>query len=441
MFGDGRRVLSKYWVPLADGDEVCRIRSRSTVEHVSEIRDRLFRSVEDCLVADVPVGAFLSGGVDSSAVVSIMSRLMGRRVESVNVSYSEPDCDESRYARKAADFTGAKLHQISISWAEAENVLSDCLYHLDEPIADPAFINTFVASRYFRSIGVPVALVGEGADELFLGYPTYFRHERIKRFWSLSQCMPRSICEVLLAFASPMLGAFGLEVHRDLLRRMARGETLFLSSDHSFADYDKARLVGGQLRNMICTSPSASVTQAMLSQENSLLAGDFLAQVSLAETRMRMAEQLLMRVDKLTMAHSIEVRAPFLNWRLANYALSLPGSVRAPGGALKGLLKAALAGLVPEEILSRPKMGFSTPVRHWFHGWAGDRLLSNISDCDLFKTGLLSDVEVRRLLGEHRTGRRSHHPKLWNVLCLTEWWKRYRLDGVGTVACDLICRK
>jgi asparagine synthase (glutamine-hydrolysing) len=431
VFADGRKELSRYWTPLADTDEVRRVRSLSVAHHVSAVRAQLERSVEDCLVADVPVGAFLSGGVDSSAVVSIMSRRIGRRVESVNVSYSQPDCDESRFARQVAESSGANLHQVSVSSGDAEEVLSDCLYHLDEPIADPACVNTFIASRYLRSLGVPVALVGEGADELFLGYPAYLRHEKLRRFWALSQWAPPAMRELVQALTSPLLGVFGLAAHRDLLRRMARGETLFLSSDHSFADCDKLTLVGGQLLDLARSRPSASVTQAMLGLENGLLAGDFLAQVSLAESRMRMSGQLLMRVDKLSMAHSIEIRAPFLNWRLANYALALPGHVRALGGAPKGLLKAALTGLVPQEILERPKMGFSTPVRHWFHTWAADRLLTSISRCDLFMSGLLSAGEVRRLLAEHKTGR-NHHVELWNILCLVEWWERYQLNAAGT---------
>ena len=432
VFSDGRRELSQYWTPISNADEILRVRSLSFAEQVTEVRAQLERSVEDCLVADVPVGAFLSGGVDSSAVVTIMSKKMGRKVECVNVSYTDPDCDESVFARQVAELTGAHLHQVRVSPSDAEDALSDSIYHLDEPIADPACVNTYIASRYFRSIGVPVALVGEGADELFLGYPSYLRQNRIKPLWSLTQYLPHSLREFACAFISPILDPLGLTIHRDLLRRMVQGESLFLSTDPSFPDYDKARLVGGELLKLVHMRPSASVTQGMRGCENGLLEGDFLSQISLAETRMRMAEQLLMRVDKLSMAHSIEIRAPFLNWRLANFALALPGNLRAYGSVPKGLLKAALAGLVPEQILNRPKMGFSTEVPLWFQTWAGDRLLDRMKNSDLFESGLLSAAEVHRLLSEHRSGRRLHHPKLWNILCLIEWYEQYGLSIAET---------
>lgn len=133
--------------------------------------------------------------------------------------------------------------------------------------------------------------------------------------------------------------------------------------------------------------------------------GDLLSRMSLAETRMRMAEQLLMRVDKLSMAHSIEVRAPFLNWRMAEYALALSGNVRTFGRKSKGLLKAAVADLIPEQTLNRPKMGFSTAVEQWCKTWAGELLEGRIETCDLFRSGIISAAEARILLAEHRQGR------------------------------------
>ena len=155
---------------------------------------------------------------------------------------------------------------------------------------------------------------------------------------------------------------------------------------------------------------------------------------------MRMPEQLLMRIDKLSMAHSIEVRAPFLNWRLAEYALALPGDVRAFGRKPKALLKAAVADLIPEQTLNRPKMGFSTAVEQWCRTWAGDRLEQRMETCELFRSGILAKAEAKNLLAQHRQGRRSHHSRLWNILCLTEWWERYGLSMSGVAEGEeLLC--
>jgi asparagine synthase (glutamine-hydrolysing) len=427
---NSQRELARFWNPLSNPDHVRYVRSLGIREHVREIRSRLERSVESCLVADVPVGAFLSGGVDSSAVVSLMSQKTGRRVECVTISYpGHPDCDESSFAQLVAEQTGANLHPILVHSQDAEESFPSCVYHQDEPIADPACINTFIASKHLRAMGVPVALVGEGADELFLGYPSYLKYQRIWPLWRLGSVIPQTVRKRLFALADPLLGPLGLSAHRDLLRRASQGEGIFVSTDSFFLDGEKLRIVGGPLNELARTRTSSTAAEQMGNDVHGLLCeGDLLSRMSLAEMRMRMAEQLLMRVDKLSMAHSIEVRAPFLNWRLAEYALALPGDTRTFGGKPKGLLKAAVANLIPEQTLNRPKMGFSTAVGQWCRTWAGDLLERRIETCELFRSGILSTAEAKILLAQHRQGRRSHHPRLWNILCLTEWWERYGIS-------------
>lgn len=430
---NGHRDLARYWDPLSNPDYVRDVRSHGIPEHLREIRSRLERSVEACLVADVPVGAFLSGGVDSSAVVSLMSQKMGQRIESVTISYpDQSDCDESSFAIRVAERSGANVHPILVHSRDAEEAFPSCVYHQDEPIADPACINTFIASRHLRAMGVPVALVGEGADELFLGYPSYLKYQRIWPFWRASASIPRSIRKQLFTLADPLLGQLGLSAQRDLLRRASQGEGIFVSTDSFFHDGEKIRIAGGVLNELARTRPSSNVATKMGNDVHGLFNdGDLLSRMSLAEMRMRMTEQLLMRVDKLSMAHSVEVRAPFLNWRLAEYALALPGDVRTFGRKSKSLLKAAVADLIPEQTLNRPKMGFSTAVEQWCSTWAGGLLERRIESCELFRSGILSAVEAKNLLAQHRRGRCSNHPRLWNILCLTEWWEQYGITSAN----------
>jgi len=433
---NGQRELTRFWNPLGDPDQVRHVRSLGIQEHVREVRSLLERSVESCLVADVPVGAFLSGGVDSSAVVSIMSQKSGRRLECVTISYpDQPDRDESSFARLVAEQTGANLHPIPVHAQDAEEAFPSCVYHQDEPVADPACINTFIASKHLRAMGVPVALVGEGADELFIGYPSYLKYRRIWPLWRAGSVIPEPIRRGVFALADPLLGPLGLSAQRDLLRRASQGENIFVSTDSFFLDGEKVRIAGGPLNELARSCPSSTVSGQMGNDVHGLLgAGDLLSRISLAEVRMRMAEQLLMRVDKLSMAHSVEVRAPFLNWRLAEYALALPGDARTFGRKPKGLLKAAVADLIPEPALNRPKMGFSTAVEQWCRTWAGDLLERRIETCELFRSGILSTVEAKILLAQHRQGRRLHHPRLWNILCLTEWWEHYGISMAGSAA-------
>jgi asparagine synthase (glutamine-hydrolysing) len=426
----------RFWKPLSNLDQVCHVRSLGLQEQIREVRTRLERSVESCLVADVPVGAFLSGGVDSSTVVSLMSQKTGRRVECVTISYpDQPASDESAFAQMVADQVGANLHPVLVRAEDAEEAFSSCVYHQDEPLSDPACINTWIASRHLRAMGVPVALVGEGADELFLGYPSYLKFQRIWPLWRAGSVIPRLVHMGLRGLADPLLGRLGLSAQRDLLRRASQGEGIFVSTDPFFLDGDKVRIAGGQLNELARRRPSSSVTEQMGIDAHGFLGKeDLLSRISLAEVQMRMAELLLMRVDKLSMAHSIEVRAPFLNWHLAELALALPGSTRTFGRKPKALLKAAVADLIPEQTINRPKMGFSTAVEQWCRTWAGDLLEQKIKSSDLFRSGILSASEARKLLAQHRLGRRSHHPRLWNLLCLAEWWDRYGLSMIGSAA-------
>jgi asparagine synthase (glutamine-hydrolysing) len=433
---NGRPERKRFWNPLSDLDQVRHVRSLGLQEQIHETRACLERSVESCLVADVPVGAFLSGGVDSSTVVSLMSQKTGRRVECVTISYpDQPASDESAFAQTVADQVGANLHPVLVRAEDAEEAFSSCVYHQDEPLSDPACINTWIASRRLRVMGVPVALVGEGADELFLGYPSYLKFQRIWPLWRAGSVMPRNIRMGLLGLLDPLLERLGLSAQRDLLRRASQGEGVFVSTDPFFLDGEKVRIAGKQLNELARSRPSSSITEQMGTDVHGFLGKeDLLSRISLAEVQMRMAELLLMRVDKLSMAHSIEVRAPFLNWRLAEHALALPGPIRTFGRRPKALLKAAVADLIPEQTLNRSKMGFSTAVEQWCRTWAGDLLEQKIKSSDIFRSGILSSAEVSHLLVQHRLGRRSHHPRLWNILCLTEWWDRYGISMVKSAA-------
>ncbi len=437
----GARESSRVWDPFGDPAEVRRIRALPFDEHARGVRAQLEASVASCMVADVPVGAFLSGGVDSSAVVAMMSRRQGRPVESVTVSYPDDACDESAYAREAARETGARISLVTVGPGDAEQCFAECVYHLDEPIADPACVNTFVASRHLRAAGVPVALVGEGADELFLGYRSYLRYRRIHPLWAFSRHVPARLMGALVSATTPLFGRAGQEARRDLLRRASEGEGLFVSTDPSFVDSAKARLAGTRLANLVRDERSSDATATMQVASHDLLQGDVLAQISAAETRMRLPEQLLMRVDKLSMAHSVEIRAPFLNWRLAQYALGIPGDVRAAGANPKALLKAAIGDLLPARALTRPKMGFGTAVQQWCRTWAGSRLESLVASSQLFSGELLSRSEALRLVREHRSGAGVHHTKIWNLLCLAEWAARYGVSAPAFAESDAPCRR
>jgi asparagine synthase (glutamine-hydrolysing) len=425
------RVSSRFYAsPLAEAPELQSIRSESAPMSVRKTRKLLEAAVASCMRADVPVGAFLSGGLDSSAIIAIMSRLTSRSVNALTVNYAnDVNPEDAKYAKLVAKKVGADLAVLTFTEQQAYDAFPTCVYSLDEPIADPACINTYLASQEFRRQCIPVALVGEGADELFLGYPYYFRHSRLQKIWGLPKQLPKPARKVLGSAVEFLLNAFGYGVHRDLARRAFAGESLFLSSEPFYPDYDKASISGPQLSAEIKKRPASSFTDSIIASYKQELGTDLLAMMSLGEVRMRMAEKLLMRVDKLSMAHSIEVRAPFLDRSLAQYALSLRGDSRAPSGQPKGLLKAAVSDLLPAEILTRRKQGFSTPVSSWLRSSFGVLLESRLRS-DLFRSDVLHREAVEALLAEHRDHRASNHTKLWNLLCLLEWYECFRITDI-----------
>lgn len=427
----GLKFSERYWSPAPTVESFFDAREIDFKTHVRNVTDLLDKSVADRLVADVPVGAFLSGGIDSSTVVALMARHMNEKPEAVTISYPEDlECDETRYARQAADAVGANLHEVHVTESDARAVFSDCIRHLDEPIADPAFINTFFGSEFLRSSGIPVALVGEGADELLLGYPYYRRHSRLATLWTLRRWVPKLVQDATYRACRPLLGPLGLSAHRDLLRRAFSDEGLFLSSEPFFSDLEKRAVGGPSLLAIIDEAPAFRETERILAETHGVYDGDVIAQMGYAETRMRMAEKLLMRVDKMSMAHSVEIRAPFLCHRLAEYLLALPSSIRQAQGQPKQILKSAAANLLPSSIINRPKVGFSTPVTKWFRSSFGTLLENRVNTSGLVQKGYLSAAEISRLLQLHRSGASWTHTRLWNLLCLLEWEHCFEVKDV-----------
>lgn len=423
----GSRLFT-YWSPASDPDAIARVRSLSHNEHVRDIRRLLETSVAERMVADVPVGAFLSGGVDSSSVVALMSRLSGRRIETVTVANTDmPELDESNFAEQAAGHVGANFHRISLSERDVIANLSEMVHHFDEPISDHGAANSFFASKYLRQNGIIVSLVGEGADELFLGYGNYLRFAKLARLR-----IPPGLSHVAKWVGGPALSILGASVHKDLLSRLCSRETLFLGTETFFREDEKVAVLGQKRQHSMNVN---HVVAAVHRRAPAALADDPLAIMSFAETQMRMAEKLLMRVDKMSMAHSIEVRAPFLDHRLVDYALSIPSSARVAGGVTKRILKDAVADLIPADIIHRKKFGFSTPIKVWFSGELGRYFEERIGTMRIFNDGVLDANAARDLVRAHRAQGRNvqtSHVKLWNILILAEWYERFEVKGIAS---------
>jgi len=426
----GESVARRFWRLQSDRESVRRIRAQSETETVADVRRMVEEAVEKRMVADVPVGSFLSSGIDSSIVTATMARLSTAPVYTLTVANRGlPELDESARAVNFARSIGAKPHVVEISEPEVVGMLPEFVYHMDEPLADPACMNTYVASREFRQLGVGVAVVGEGADEAFVGYPVYLRYGRYAPLLKALGKVPPACRGRVKSLLNAALDHLGKKDHQDLIRRAVESETLFTTQDVFFPDGDKQRLLGPAAHALYGLPSAAGVSgrvQADLTEDSETFR-DIVETIAYCETRMRLAEMLVMRVDKMSMAHSVEVRAPFLDYRIVDYALSVPTRLRTRSGT-KHLLRKAFQDLLPEGAHAGPKVGFSTPIALWFKGRLGDHFADRIGRCSLFQAGVLDLGYARALLDEHRAGRQQRHAQLWNLLVLTEWLEKYQVD-------------
>ena len=423
---DGTLNVQQYWDALPPAQPTVRDES----EHRAEILRLLRDSIRKRMMSDVPFGVFLSGGVDSSANVALMSELMSRPVETFTVGFSDAEyLNELRSARRIAQQFGTNHHEVIISEKEMREFLPRLVFHQDEPIADPVCVPLYYVSQLARDSGTIVVQVGEGSDEIFSGYDNYVRYLRIyETFWRHAEALPRSLRRALSSLSRPALEATGRKrAAIELIRRLGADEPLFWGGAVVYDETFKPRVLSQSLRERMNGLSSLRVVERYLKRiEQERPQSDFLARMTYLELKLRLPELLLMRVDKITMATSVEARVPFLDHHLVEYALGVPRSLKVEGTVGKHVLKRALEDILPLDLLYEPKRGFGAPVREWFrdrglYGLINDHLL----DSALQKRDLLDQKFVSWMLEEHRSGKRDWGFHLWALLNLSLWYERW----------------
>ncbi|PYQ55312.1 MAG: asparagine synthase (glutamine-hydrolyzing) [Acidobacteria bacterium] len=412
----------RYWRLPAAGQEG----GPALAERAREVRSRLAGAVRSHLMSDVPLGLFLSGGIDSSGLLALMAPMVKERVRTFAVGFSDREANELAYARLAAAAAGAEHREVVVSPEEFFQALPTLVWHEDEPIAFPSSVPLYFVSRLARD-HVKVVLTGEGADELFLGYNRYrvtAWNERLGRpYWG----------------AAP-------EALRATVRRLARGlpAPLRRYAVRSFLTLDPGP------RGLFCENfavfPQA-LRREVVADEGLLAAHDPYAHSlrcyeegdGAALDRMSRADlqtylvRLLMKQDTMSMAASIESRVPFLDHEFVEHVVSIPGRFKLRGWQTKAVLRTALRGLVPPAILSRRKMGFPVPVGRWLRGPFWPMVEELVLGPRARSRGLFDPAAVRRLAEAHRSGQAAHGDRLWLLLNL-EVWHRVFVDGEGSAA-------
>jgi asparagine synthase (glutamine-hydrolysing) len=417
---DGSFVVgeaTRYWeLPRPDAPK----RRVPVRQLTGELVERLTEAVRLRLISDVPLGAFLSGGVDSSAVVAMMSRLGATPVKTFSIGFPNPEFDETRYARMVAERYETDHEELIIE-PDAAKVIPRLVWHYGEPFADPSMVPTYYVSELARR-KVTVALNGDGGDEAFMGYGRYTTCRSLARLDGLYRPLRRLVAGMIPYLPKP--------VHRRYGRRLNALADLLASSDTRasqryaftivyFMDYQKREGYAPEMGDFLAGS-ALDRLDAWFDQAPSLATG-----ANWADIHTYLPDDLMVKVDVASMAHALESRSPLLDHIFMEWAATLPESVKMAGGETKAIFKKAMEPYLPRDVLYRKKMGFGCPVGHWIRGelreMAFDLLLSQAAT----DRGMFRRDYVERLLTEHVTGTIQHDTRLWALLMLELWFRMW----------------
>ena len=395
-----------------------------SLENISEqeIAERILLELRTAVrlrkVSDVPVGVFLSGGIDSSTNAALFSEGEERPIQTFTIGYegeypSYPS--ELRYARQMAAHVAAEYHERILTQSDLLDFLPHMVHLQDEPIADPVCVPVYYVSKLARDSGVIVCQVGEGADELFWGYSTWKRALQLQYYDDLS--VPRLLKKIGL-FGIKSLGR-EYTAYYEWLRRGAVGQPIFWGGAEAFTDVQKKRLLSHRLRKTFDDMTSWDILKPIRQRfEENAWEKSHLHWMTYVDLNMRLPELLLMRIDKMSMGVSLEGRVPFLDHKFVELAMSIPESVKTKNGTLKYVLKKAIRGLIPDELIDRKKQGFGVPVYEWSLGQLGKKTREEIQDfCD--QSDLLDRSEALSLVNRGRSS------EAWYLLNFILWWKEF----------------
>jgi asparagine synthase (glutamine-hydrolysing) len=373
------------------------------------------------MISDVPLGAFLSGGVDSSAVVAMMAGASERPVLTNSISFSVTKYNEVEYARQIAALYRTDHHEFHVT-AEAVKAIEKLAWHYDEPFADSSAVPTYYVSQTARQ-RVTVALSGDGGDENFAGYRRYWFDQRENAFRAL---LPG-------ALQRPVFTALGrLYPKADYLPRIFRGKA-FLSniardpvdayffSVSAFTDEDKGAVLNGDVAHQLADYRTSDLFHDLYRQAQ---APDHLSKVQYLDIKTYLCEDILTKVDRASMAVSLEVRCPLLDHVFMEYAAGVPSALKLKGRDGKHIFKKALAGRLPDDILYRPKMGFGVPVGEWLRRDLRSYAKELVLDGEATRR-YLNVSNVERLWREHQLGTRNRATELWTLMMLNLWHRRF----------------
>jgi asparagine synthase (glutamine-hydrolysing) len=418
----GKLTLQTYWAAPFDQLEPGRTRVEDWQD---ELRSTLTEAVRLRLRSDVPLGAFLSGGIDSTVICGLMQTQLSRPVQTFSIGFPVAAFDEREYARQASQHLGTEHHEAVVT-PDALSILPQLIWHYDEPFGDSSAIPTMYLSKMTRQ-NVTVALTGDAGDELFCGYERY----RAARVAGMADFLPRWMRHLASSVISRMPAS---SAHRSFSRRLKRlMESLAQDPERRYLNwitiFNSARLewlVTPELWKLAqAEDPAACIFDAY----EKFPKRDFITRTTATDVQTYLPCDILTKVDIASMAASLECRCPMLDHKVVELAARMPIEVKQTVGQSKKVLIDTFKDLIPPNIQTRKKMGFGVPIDHWFRAELKPMLYDVLLSERCLSRGLLNPDAVRTLVDEHTSGTMDHAYRLWNLLCL-ELWQRMMIDGV-----------
>lgn len=429
----GRVRHGEFWrMRFEDSPAAPEVEGKTEAELVEHLQGLIREATRARLISDVPLGVLLSGGIDSSTIAAAMADVVpAGQMKTFSVTFEDKSFDESSHARKVAEHLGADHHEERLSPEVMVDILPEVADFMCEPLGDGSLIPTYLLSRFTRKT-VTVALGGDGGDELFLGYPT-FQADAVARYADAILPLPaqEKVAGMLQAAANYLPVSrknFSLDFK---IKRFVQGLGFHPDFRHqawmgSFMPHELRRvLLPGLAETAFLQDPYATVAKF---REVSG-ARDYFDQASYQYTRLYLMADVLVKVDRASMARGLEVRAPLLDTKVVEFACALPGAYKLKGLTTKYLLKEAARAWLPEEIVDRPKKGFGVPIAQWLRGPLKDFAHDLLHPAKIRREGFFQPDEVTRLLQEHQAGLADHRKPLWTLLAFEMWLERF---GPGT---------
>lgn len=416
----GEIHVQSYWdVNLSRSEGV---QPKRIQDYTAELSQIMRDVVQKEMISDVPIGVLLSGGIDSSAVAALMTELSPGNVKSFSITFDDPSFDESQYAQQVARHLGTDHHELKLTPSTAVDLMPKIAACMDEPLGDSSLVPTYLLSQFTRGY-VKTALGGDGGDEMFGGYPTLKAHRLVEYYERL---VPGFVRLRLIPWLVNRLPVSYDNISLDFkIRRFIGGRGVPLVVRHhrwlgSFTPEEKRRLLvpGAHLQEKDAYDVAFRHLQTCQAR-------DPINQVLYCDMKLYLEGNILPKVDRASMANSLEVRVPFLNHTLVEYVASLPHHLKLHGMTSKYLLRECLKGRIPENVLKRGKKGFNMPVAKWLTGPLRPLMEDMLSESRLKRDGFFNPAAVRTLLDDHLAGRQDQRKLLWTLLAFQLWHDRW----------------